>query len=247
MMLRIFSIFITICIYNAEASSLWDEVRFDKLQSNVTYTISSGTGFYVNRENIVTNRHVVEKCLNIAVRGAVEPQLATLILVDTELDLALLKVNTPSKRVPYLRINYDKISPNDILFTVGYPLDHGKTGDYVVREAKVLHVSDRTDNTKFTNIQFTDIIDHGNSGGPLLDKNSNIVGVVTSKLTTYDPNDPEHTKASMGMAIGVDGLIDFLKRNHVFYASNATYDIFTNYKVERLAKDYVVNIHCVSQ
>ena len=193
----------------------------------------------------MTNRHVVERCLNIAIRGAVEPQIVELIMVDPELDLALLKAQTSPIRVPYLRINYDKISVGDTLFTVGYPLEHSQTGEYVIRQAEVVSVSERTGATKFTNIQFTDTIDHGNSGGPLLDKNSNIVGVVTAKLTLYSPEDPERTKKTLGMAIGLDGLTAFLQRNRIFYAANSTYDIFTNYNVDRLVKDYVVNIHCI--
>lgn len=222
----------------------WDEIRFKGLESGVTYDIAMGTGFYINDENIITNRHVVEDCVNIAIRGAVTAQLASLVVIDTNLDLALLNASTSPRRVPYLRINYDAVMKDDILFTVGYPLDHGTTGDYVIREAKVIYVSDRTDNTKFTNIQFTDTIDHGNSGGPLLDKNSNIVGVVTAKLTFEDLQNPSNVKTT-GMAIGLDGIMDFLKRNRVNYASNATYDIFTNYNVDKLVKDYVVNIHCV--
>jgi len=227
------------------ADEAWDKLRFSGLKNGVEYSIASGTGFYVNSQDIVTNRHVVSKCLNIAIRGATLPQKAEIVVIDQNLDLALLRVLQPSARVPYLRINYEGVAVGDILFTVGYPLDHGQTGDYVIREAKVLSVSDRTDKTNFTNIKFTDIVDHGNSGGPLLDKNSNIVGVVTAKITTYDPEDPVNTRQTVGMAIGLDGLIDFLKRNDVTYASNATYDIFTNYNIDKLVKDYVVNIHCV--
>jgi serine protease Do len=229
----------------AKSDEAWDNLRFSGLKTGVEYAIASGTGFYVNSENIVTNRHVVSKCLNIAIRGATLPQKAEIVVIDQGLDLALLRVAAPSARVPYLRINYDDVKASDILFTVGYPLGHGKTGDYVIREAKVLSVSERTDGTNFTNIKFTDTVDHGNSGGPLLDKNSNIVGVVTAKITTYDPDDPANTRQTVGMAIGLDGLIDFLKRNDVTYASNATYDIFTNYNIDKLVKDYVVNIHCV--
>lgn len=229
------------------ADEAWDEVRFAGLPRGVEYDIASGTGFYVNNENIVTNRHVVTGCRNIAIRGAVAPQLATLVVIDEELDLALLKASSPPQRVPYLRINYDAVAKDDILFSVGYPLDHSETGNYAIKEARVLSVKSRTDQTAFTNIQFTDTVDHGNSGGPLLDKNSNIVGVVTAKLTSYDPEDPNNTRVSVGMAIGLDGLIDFLRRNSVTYAANATYDIFTNYSssVDKLARGYVVNIHCV--
>lgn len=227
------------------ADDLWDEVRFKDLPRGVLYKIDSGTGFYVNRTDIVTNRHVVEQCRNIAVRGAVAPQEAQIVVIDPKLDLALLRTMSPPSRIPYLRINYDQISKSDILFTVGYPLERSNTGKYIIKEAQVMEVNERTDDTKFTNIQFTDTIDHGNSGGPLLDKNTNIVGVVTAKITTYDPEDPENTKSTTGMAIGLDGLLDFLTRNHIPYAANATYDIFTNYNLDDQVKYYVVNIHCV--
>lgn len=234
-------------ITSARADQAWDEVRFAGLPRGVGYDVASGTGFYVNNENIVTNRHVVTDCRNIAIRGAAPPQLATLVVIDKDLDLALLKVSSAPQRVPYLRINYDDVAKDDILFSVGYPLDHSETGNYLIKEAKVLSVKSRTDQTAFTNIQFSDTVDHGNSGGPLLDKNSNIVGVVTAKLTSYDPDDIDNTRTSVGMAIGLDGLIDFLRRNRITYAANATYDIFTNYGsgLDKLARGYVVNIHCV--
>lgn len=241
----ILSIFLLFKAYISIADDVWNEVRFKGLTPGVQYEIDSGTGFYVNRTDIVTNRHVVEKCRNIAVRGAVVPQAAEVVVIDQDLDLALLRTVSAPARVPYLRINYDQILKDDVLFTVGYPLERSNTGQYIIQEAQVFEVNQRTDNTKFTNIQFTDTIDHGNSGGPLLDKNTNIVGVVTAKITTYDPDDPEDTKKTNGMAIGLDGLLDFLTRNSIPYAANATYDIFTNYNLDDQVKYYVVNIHCV--
>jgi serine protease Do len=231
--------------YTASANDTWDNVRFKGLPAGVTYQISSGTGFYVNRTDIVTNRHVLDQCLNIAVRGAIAPALAEIVIIDKNLDLALIRTASSPKRVPYLRTNYKQISTRDVLFTVGYPLERSNTGEYIIKEAQVLEVNDRTDNTKFTNIEFTDTIDHGNSGGPLLDKNTNIVGVVTAEITTYDAYDPNKIDKTTGMAIGLDGLLDFLTRNNIPYAANSTYDIFTNYNLDDQVKYYVVNIHCV--
>lgn len=243
--LSLFASFLFITRTSTSYAQNWDDVRFSNLAPNTEYRITSGTGFYINNDNIITNRHVVEKCLNIAIREAVLPQKATLVTIDTELDLALLQASTGPKRVPYMRINYDNIAKDDILFTVGYPLDHSDTGEYVIKQTKVISISNRTENTDFTNIKFVDTIEHGNSGGPLLDKNSNIIGVVTAKITTSHPDNPEIPPTTVGMALGLDGLIAFLKRNQIFYASNSTYDIFTNYNVDRLVKDYLVNIHCV--
>lgn len=47
----------------------WDNIRFYNLQPGKEYQISMGSGFFVNKDTIVTNKHVVEKCKNIAIRG----------------------------------------------------------------------------------------------------------------------------------------------------------------------------------
>ncbi len=195
---------------------------------------------------IVTNRHVVQNCRNIAIRGAVSPTLATLHLVDKELDLALIKSPISTNRVPYLRNNFTAIKKNDILFSIGYPLKHGQSGVYVIKQAEVIN-SRINPKSGFIEIEFTDTVDHGNSGGPLLDKNSNLVGVVTAKLTyKYQDSTGKTSEKIVSMAIGVDGLIGFLKEAGIPYAASSTYDIFTNYHLDRLVKDYVVNIHCVA-
>ena len=225
--------------------SLWDQVRFSALKVNKEYNISMGSGFFVNSHQIITNRHVVERCKNIAIRGAVSPNLATLQLVDPKLDLALLYTTATPVKIPYLRINYQQMRQDDILFTVGYPLKNAEIGTYIIRQTSVLDVSTNPQ-SGFSNIRFTDVVDHGNSGGPLLDKNSNIVGVVTAKIS-YSKDVDSNIYKSEGLAIGLDGLINFLKSNNIAFASNATYDIFTNYNIDQTAKNYVVNIHCVQE
>lgn len=235
-----------ILISNYCAASSWDDIRFKGLEPGHTYSIDIGTGFFVNSEMIVTNKHVVSDCANIAVRGATQPQLVVLYAKDNQLDLALLKANIPSKNVPYIRNNYTEVKKDDMLFSIGYPLEKGESGEYVIKEAKVIDVT-KYDDTKFTKIEFTDSVEHGNSGGPLLDKNSNLVGVVTAKITYYIPGQTAIPKRTVAMAIGVDGLQEFLKRNNIPYASSSTYDIFTNYHVDKLTRDYVVNIHCIKR
>lgn len=230
-------------IIQSFANNAWDNIRFKNIPHNSQYQLSMGSGFFVNNNHVVTNRHVVEKCKNIAIRGAVKPTKAKLILVDPELDLALLYSPRGPKKVPYLRINYDQIGKNDKLFTAGFPLDNAKTGTLIIRQSKVREVISNPKHG-FSTLKFDDVIDHGNSGGPILDKNSNIVGVVTAEIRYYDSSSgkPSHT---IGIAIGLDGLINFLKKNNKHFASNTSYDIFTNYNPRKIVEDYIVNIHCV--
>ena len=237
-------LFIIFLIPNCFAiANEWDNVRFYNLQPGKKYQISVGSGFFVNRDTVVTNKHVVEQCKNIAIRGEVKPTLAKLILVDKEMDIAVLHSPNSSKKVPYLRNNHDEVKVGDILFSVGYPLERGESDEFIVKQAKVLKT--KTDvKSGYEDIEFTDNVNHGNSGGPLLDENSNLVGIVTAKLT-YKYDDPNIPPKHVALAIGVEGLIEFLKKNDIYYASSSSYDIFTNYHVDKIAKDYVVNIHCV--
>lgn len=230
----------------ADAKDDWDRIRFAGLPEGKTYNVSMGSGFFVNRNYIVTNRHVVTGCKNIAIRGAVAPTLVKLIKLDTDLDLALLYSESQPIKIPYLRINYDQIAKNDTLFTVGYPLEHSETGEYIIKQAQVIDVT-KNPNNGFSSISFTDVVNHGNSGGPILDKNSNISGVVTAKITYYEDEARTIPAKSIGIAIGLDGLIDFLRQNSIFFAANTSYDVFTNYNPDSIVRDYVVNIHCISE
>jgi S1-C subfamily serine protease len=217
----------------------WDEVRFKNLAPG-PIKISMGSGFYINPNNIVTNYHVVRQCKNIAVRGATEPHLVTLQLFNETKDLAILYSDHTPAKLPYLRVNYNQVKVGDILFSVGYPLERGRSGIYIIQEAQVTKV--KPEHT-FVNFEFTDSVDHGNSGGPLLDNSSNIVGVVTSKV--YYRSTLDQSEKVYGSAISVEGLIELLNQNNIPFYTNNTYDIFINYNPDELTKNYVVNIHCM--
>jgi S1-C subfamily serine protease len=223
--------------------TLWDRVRFSNLKAGQSYEISSGTGFFVNNNYIVTNEHVVDGCRNIAVRGAIQPSLVTIVAKDKELDLAILYSEYSSTRSANLRAN-EGLKEGDLLFIVGYPLDYGKIGRYLIKEAQLIR-SLSNSLKQFSTIEFTNTIEQGNSGGPLLDKNTNVVGVIRAKKTYYNPENPQIVYNTTGVAIGLDGLTSFLKRHGVLYNTQTSYDLFTNYQLDNLTKDFIVNIHCV--
>jgi hypothetical protein len=228
-------------IFNIKSDDSWDKILFHKLQPGLTYKVISGSGFYVNNNFIITNAHIIKNCKNIAIRGAVLPQLVSLIVKDERKDLALLYSQDSPKKIPYFCENYKKINYNDKLFIAGYPKDASKTGIMVIRDAVVKNIIYNHD---FTRIDFTNVVEPGNSGGPIIDKNSNIIGIVTSQVT-YELKDEflSETK-KMGQGVGLDGIIEFLSQNKISYFLKSTYDIFVTYNVKEL-KDYLVNIYCV--
>lgn len=223
-------------------NSEWDKVRFFELPEG-KYNVSMGSGFFITNDHIITNYHVVKKCKNIAIRGAVKPCLAKLKHFSEEKDLAILESfnqasNIPNK-LPYLRFNNAKVKIKDEIISVGYPLEHSTSGTYVIGRALITNIISDNKSTLF---EFTDSVDHGNSGGPLLDNSLNIIGVVTSRVTYADS---AGNKRSFGSAISVSGLIEFLNQYQVKYFGKDTYDIFVDYRANQSAENYVVNIHCI--
>ena len=228
----------------AVGDDYWDSVRFHELTPDKKYNISSGTGFYINHNYIMTNAHVVENCKNIAIRGAVYPQLVSLVTKDNKKDLAILYSRTSPKKIPYFRSNYNNIHYNDDLFIAGYPLEHSQTGTFTISNAQVKDIFNKPKD-HFTRIEFTDVVKHGNSGGPIIDRNANIVGIVTSEVTYSIKNMLSNTKKVVGQGVGLDGVLSFLEQNQIPYFLKSTYDIITIVQIDKVIQDYLVNIHCV--
>ncbi|KKB96202.1 Serine protease [Candidatus Arcanobacter lacustris] len=234
---------------NISQADQWDDVRERGLESGKTYDISSGTGFYVAPGYILTNQHVVSSCLTISVRGAVDPAAANLVSYDKNADLALLKTDTYSPRIASFRHN-EGLSAGGKVFVMGYPLEHANDGMYLVRDANIISMDNQVEETK--QIEFTAIIEKGNSGGPLIDTSGNVVGIVQAKKNYYylssnsNEINPQATPYQVhGLAIGLTSIERFLTSNNVNYSISDSYTILSNYQPDLQAKDYIVNIHCV--
>ncbi|WP_134499488.1 S1C family serine protease [Microvirga pakistanensis] len=140
---------------------------------------SSGTGFFVTREgHLVTNNHVVEGCANVQIKPADGSPLPARILErDTTNDLALLKVDHMTDKVAAVRAG---VRLGEAVAAFGYPLNSvlASSGNFTL--GNVTALAGIGDDTRF--LQISTPVQPGNSGGPLLDENGNVVGVVTAKL-----------------------------------------------------------------
>ncbi|MBP0444594.1 trypsin-like peptidase domain-containing protein [Roseomonas sp. SSH11] len=142
---------------------------------------STGTGFLVAGERVLTNRHVVDGCDRVLVRGpdgrnhAAVPPART----DARLDLALLAV--PGLSGPVLSFRQDPpLRRGEGVVAYGYPLSGLLSSDAKLTRGEVNGLAGLRDNPD--QIQISAPVQPGNSGGPLLDMQGNVVGVVVSKL-----------------------------------------------------------------
>jgi len=147
-----------------------------ELQPAITY----GTGFILNNSIIVTNHHVVSGKSKITLILNDGSQIkARVIAEDTHNDLALLKSELLQNNKG-LSISRTPIKSGSKVFTVGYPHPEvmgiePKTADGIVNALSGIANDPR-------HMQISIPVQAGNSGGPVLNMNGEVVGVVVSKL-----------------------------------------------------------------
>ena len=141
---------------------------------------AQGSGFvYDNLGHVVTNQHVVAGASSISVSfwNGVELD-AELVGTDPSTDLAVIRVDAPAGLLSPLRIaDSSAVDVGDPVLAMGSPF--GLEGTITSGIVSALH-REMTAPNNFTitdTIQTDAAINHGNSGGPLLDNRGRVIGV----------------------------------------------------------------------
>ncbi len=143
------------------------------------YSVGSGTGFFINRSgHIVSNNHVIDSCnaVKLHYKGKVTP--VTILATDRSNDLSLMKVDTKPDDVFPVAINDANLL--DDIFVAGFPF--GKTVSSSVKVTKGVVSALTGIANNYSNIQIDAALQPGNSGGPIINKEGNVVGVAVAKL-----------------------------------------------------------------
>ena len=138
-----------------------------------------GSGFIVDPNGVVvTNRHVIEGATEVRVVLADGTSLpAKSLYVGAQIDLAVLKVNA-GRKLPALKFaNSDALEIGDPVAAIGNPLMLG--GSVSAGIVSALN-RDLMSSAYDDFIQTDAAINHGNSGGPLVDMRGQVVGMNTA-------------------------------------------------------------------
>ena len=141
---------------------------------------AQGSGFvYDTKGNVVTNEHVVDGAQSVSVRfWNGNTYKATVVGSDPSTDLAVIKVDAPSSILTPLTIgDSSKLLVGDGVVAIGSPFGLEETVTSGIVSA--LHRQMQAPNgfTINDSIQTDAAINHGNSGGPLLNSQGAVVGV----------------------------------------------------------------------
>ncbi len=144
------------------------------------------TGFFVTDHGVVlTDFHGTNNCraLRVTPSGDAAATVATIIASDPVNDLALLKTSltdTPAARFRKGR----PIRPGDGVVVLGYPLPNVLARQVNVTIGNISAMAGEHGDTRY--LQMTAPIEIGDSGGPLLDMNGSVIGVVARKLNAEE-------------------------------------------------------------
>jgi S1-C subfamily serine protease len=139
-----------------------------------------GSGFVIDKAgHIVTNYHVVRGANTIQVSFSNNERFkAKLVGVDPSTDIAVLKVNVKASALKALPLgNSDGVRVGDQVIAIGNPfgLDRSVTAGIVSAVQRRIEAPNRLSISHV--IQTDAALNHGNSGGPLLDAQGRVIGV----------------------------------------------------------------------
>ncbi len=154
--------------------------------------VSSGSGFVVSKEVVVTNHHVGERneliVLTPRVQDSIKAYKTTKIWSSKEYDLQFLRVpNLPLQPLP---VAVNELKKGQEVIAIGYPavadddvVSHNAVESTVSKGivGRILQGTWYENRPQFSLIQHNATINRGNSGGPLLDLCGRVVGVNTRK------------------------------------------------------------------
>jgi S1-C subfamily serine protease len=203
---------------------------------------SSGTGFFVSSDgHVVTNHHVVEGCAVIQVNRAgslAEP--AKLLAADAKNDLALLKTSLKPESVPGFR-NWVRIGETVSVF--GFPLSSmlASTGNFTI--GNVTASAGLQDDTRM--YQISAPVQPGNSGGPLVDENGNVIGVIVSKLNALFALElTKDIPQNVNFAIKSTIAQNFLESNGMALTQTPSSVKLDQAEIARLSRGFTVRVRC---
>ena len=138
---------------------------------------SSGSGFVVAPNMIVTNFHVIDNCSKILIKQRSLEVKATVRATSQRDDLALLSVPSGLEISAPIRQNAEL---GEDIMLAGYPLSGLLSSDLIVTSGQVNSLAGLGNDPNL--LQISAPLQPGNSGGPIIDRSGGIVGAVVSKL-----------------------------------------------------------------
>lgn len=163
-----------------DQKQIFDKINNDNKSVITTPIRYNGTGFLIDGKGyLITNAHVVKNSKNIYIQNNKGDQYKVKVIqLDINRDIAVLKISDknfkPIATLPY-GIKKNGVELAEPIYTLGFP----RNDEIVYGEG---YLSAKTGyNGDTLSCQIAVAANPGNSGGPVLDKNGEIIGILSNK------------------------------------------------------------------
>lgn len=176
----------------------------DELDDALEEEQSSGSGIIISEDGyILTNYHVISGSDSIVVTLSTGEEVdATVVGVDSVTDLALLKINKTGLTAATLG-DSSAVTVGQLAIVVGNPIGEELSNTVT---AGVISATNRTlnvENTVLNLIQTDAAVNPGNSGGPLINSNGEVIGILTAKRIYAGTTESGETIYAEGIAFAI--------------------------------------------
>ena len=188
----------------ADATSIFDILFGGQMgQSREHVVTGQGSGFCIDATGIVlTNAHVIEDASTLSVQlQSGKTYQGTVLGSNPEIDLAVVKVDCRSERLPFVSLgNSSAVVAGDWAIALGNPLglQHSCTLG-VISSLERSTGEGGWDWMRQCLLQTDAAINQGNSGGPLLNEDGKVIGIITSRALGAD---------GIGFAVPIDQVVE---------------------------------------
>jgi len=149
-----------------------------EIPDDTIYRAGSGTGFATTYDgHILTNHHVIDGCTQVTVHNKGKSYITTVITQDPKNDLAILISDYKPSKIYTLST---EVYLSDDIYAAGFPFGKRISSSITVNRGIISALMGPGDD--ISKFQIDADINSGNSGGPIVDKQGNAIGIAVSKL-----------------------------------------------------------------
>ncbi|MDB9761036.1 serine protease [Pelagibacteraceae bacterium] len=206
-------------------------------------TIGSGSGFYINNKGYaLTNNHVVDICKQMVAVVDGREILFRVLNTDKTNDVAVIKTDHRSPN--FIKINEEGAKLGEDIIAVGYPLS-GRLSDSVkITRGIVSALSGMNNNSG--QIQIDAALQPGNSGGPVINENGELIGIASAGLNKLlMAKEAKYIPENVNFAVSSSIVTNILKNKKVSYSTPSFFSgSYSNTELATLGDKVTLQLFC---
>jgi S1-C subfamily serine protease len=205
--------------------------------------IGSGSGFFVTDQgHVVSNAHVVGVCKKVKAYEAGKEIYLDILATGMVNDIGLVKGKFNNKQ--YLNIKTDGAELGEQIVVFGYPLSQELSDSVKLTQGIVSSLSGLDNN--YSQIQIDAAIQPGNSGGPVLNMNGQVIGIASAGLSKlYMAQKAAYIPENVNFAVAAPVLTSFLKANKINVTTVPT-KIYSTKELAKIGEPATIQLFCMN-